>query len=270
VLLAILAAAACGGGGSDARGGAENAKASAAPDPAPSTEAEFLQALAPLPGAGVRVVYDVDGPGSLDGTLEILARPGGFRRENWALTRPSTDGAVRQVRGSTIQTPSASWSGIEGEAGTKTASPLEGLARAYLALEPASRAAAAENLRRWHADLRQARTEHPGDVREIAGTGCLQMRVAAQDLCLWEEAGLALEYRGAEFTVVATRIELDTAIEDGAFALPERAAQARTVALPAAFDLDPEAGMRALVAGDYGPLAAVLTPGLRMPLPDAR
>jgi hypothetical protein len=235
----------------------------------PDTEVAFLELLAPLPGAGVRIVYDVDGPGSLDGTLEVLARPGGFRRENWTLTRPSAGGEPSRLQGSTIQTPRHSWAGVDGEAGTKSDSPLQGLAQAYMSLEPKARAAAVENLRQWHADLRKARTEHPGDVREVAGTACLQMRIAAQDLCLWEEAGLPLEYRGSEFTVIASRIERDVAIDDIAFVLPAEAADAQFVPLPAGFDLDPATSISALVEGDFGPLAAVLTPGLRMPLSPA-
>lgn len=264
----IVGSFACSGDRSAARGEATKQEVAVDGAAVPGDEREFLEALAPLPGAAVRIVYDVDGPGTLDGTLEVMARAGGFRRENWVLSHPGSDGAPNELRGSTIQTPRMLWSALDGEPGIKTRSPLHEIATAYLALEPAARAAATENLRRWHADLRKARTDHPGDVRELAGTACLQMRVAAQELCLWEETGLPLEYRGAEFSVVATRVELDAEISPDAFALPEAAAGAREVEAPAALEIDPVAGMGALVEGNFGPLSSVLTPGLRLPLPD--
>jgi hypothetical protein len=235
---------------------------------APTSEREFLDVLAPLPGSGVRIVYAVDGPGSLDGTLEVLAKPGGWRRENWSLSHPGPTGEASELRGSTIQTPELLWSGVDGESGgVKAPAPLAALAAAYLALDDDARATAAANLRRWHEDLSRARVDHPGDVRELAGTRCLQMRVAAQELCLWEETGLALEYRGAEFSVVATRVELDAEIAADAFTLPASADAAPEVPAPTAEAFDPHTSMRALVEGRFGPLAPVLTPGLRLPMP---
>jgi hypothetical protein len=236
---------------------------------APATREAFLDLLAPLPGPCVRIVYRVDGPGGLDGTLELLAKPGGFRRENWAFERPGPDGTVRVLRGSTIQTPDGLWSGEEGGTGVRSPSVLGGLADAYLALDPIRRLEAAQSLERWHADLERARLDHPGDVRTVANTPCLHMRIGAQDVCVWEQAGLPLEYRGAEFSLVAIRVEVDAdaSLTPDTFSLPAAGSDAAVGDGPPASALDPRRAIDALVAGDYGALATVLTPSVRLPVP---
>lgn len=237
----------------------------------PSTRDGFLARLIPLPaGQAVRIVYEVKGPGGLEGSLEVMARPGGFRRENWTLQRPNVEGENTQLRGSTVQTPERLWSAMEGEAESVwTQSPLAALGDAYLALDPPTQARAIESLDRWHADLAAARAEHPGDVQEVASTPCLRLKIAAQTLCLWEQTGLPLRYSGSEFIVEATRVESGAEVTDEAFAIdPEALAQAKRVELPERFHFDPKRSMQSLVDGNYAGLSLVLTPGLRLPLPD--
>lgn len=240
---------------------------------APDTSDAFLARLVPLPdGEPVVIVYDVKGPGGLVGSLELMARPGGWRRENWTLERPNVEGNATRLRGSTIQTPGRMWSAMEGKPETAVwaESPLADLGEAYLALDPESRARAVESLDRWHADLAAARAEHPGDTREVAGTPCLQLEIAAQSLCLWERTGLPLRYVGSQFTVEAVRVEATARVTDATFAIDEAAlTEAQKVELPERFRLDSERSLKALVDGDYAALSLVLTPGLRLPLPDA-
>ncbi len=267
LVLGSLALVACGG---DARTQRKSEAVQGAigqtQDP-PSTREEFLAALAPLPGPRVRIVYDVDGPGTLAGTLEVLATPGGFRRENWSLSRATGAGEPTQTRGTTIQTPDRLWSALDGEPGIEARSPIGAVADAYLSLDAGDRLKATESLRRWQADLARARVEHPGDTATVADQTCLRMRVAAQELCLWEQTGLPLEYRGAEFSVTATRVELEAEFDLEAFTFPADAQRARTVELPERLRVEPRASVDALANGDYASLAIVLTPGLRLPLP---
>ena len=220
-----------------------------------------------MPGPAIRIVYEVQGPGGLEGTLEVMAKPGGHRRENWTLRRVVGEEA-REVRGTTIQTPDLTWSGQDGQTGVVTAAPIGALAAAYLDLASADRARVAESLRRWHADLEQARAAHPGDVHEIAGQSCLRMRIAAQDLCLWEQTGLPLDYRGAEFRLEATHVDTSAKIAADAFALPADAEGARHVEAPDRLRLDPKNSIQSLADGDYASLSLLLTPGLRVPLPE--
>lgn len=234
----------------------------------PGTRDAFLARLIPVEGRGVRVVYEVKGPGGLTGSLEVMARPGAYRRENWALARSTGSEERQELRGATIQTPDRMWSGLDGTPGVRAASPVSALGEAYMSLDEAGRLRVSQSIQRWHADLERARAEHPGDRREVAGVECLDMRIAGQSLCLWEQSGLVLHYEGAEFTATATRVERDIELEASTFALPATAGEAREVRLPANLQIDAKKSIDALADGDYASLSLVLTPGLRLPLPD--
>ena len=234
----------------------------------PQTRDAFLVRLIPVDGRGVRVVYDVSGPGGLAGSLEVMALPGAYRRENWALARSTGTEERQELRGATIQTPDRMWSGLDGRPGVRADSPVAALGEAYMSLDEAGRLRVSQSIQRWRADLERARAEHPGDRREVAGIECLDMRIAGQNLCLWEQSGLVLHYEGAEFSVTATRVERDIELPASTFALPATASEAREVALPANLQIDAKKSIDALADGDYASLSLVLTPGLRLPLPD--
>ncbi len=230
---------------------------------------QFLGELAPLPAPSLLVVYRMEGPSGLRGTLEVMARPGGFRRENWTVQVPTGDAAgstLAEVRGTTIQTPARAWTALEGTPGRVFDAPLAGLADAYLMLPADRRAAVVDRLREWHDGLRRAREEHPGRLDVVAGQPCLQTRLAGQNLCVWEEAGLPLRYQGAEFSLVATHIDLEPGLSPNAFRLPPEAADAQACPTGERFRLDPMATLQSVAEGELALLAAVLSPGIRLPM----
>jgi hypothetical protein len=145
---------------------------------------------------------------------------------------------------------------------------LRALADGYLTLPPAEQARVVASLRAWHADLAKVRAKHPGEVKEILGERCLWLQIAAQHLCLWEEMGIPLRYRGRSFSLQATRIERDLEVSNHTFVFPERARDAREVPVAGSLVLDPVESLHRLAEGDYAPMALVLQPGLRIPLPD--
>ena len=119
--------------------------------------------------------------------------------------------------------------------------------------------------RRSLALLQRARAEAPGETQTIAGVACMELSLAGRKVCLWEEAGLPLRYEGPSFSLVATKVDRDTAIDDAQFKLPPEARPAREVPLPTWLEIDGKAAMDALVEGDLGPIAVLLTPGFRVP-----
>jgi hypothetical protein len=228
---------------------------------APETREAFLAELAPMPFATVRIEYDVTGPGGMDGMLELLAAPGGFRREAWSLQMPTTTVEPIAIEGSAIQTPDRAWTdAVDGPALVRDV-PLGPIADAYLALPPASREDVASTLRRFHAELEAGRRVRPGQRAQVQGRDCLVTRVAAHRLCVWEQTGLPLQYTGAAFDVVARRIEVAPTVPAHAFDLPPGGRRATEQPLP----VDPARSVERLAAGDVAELARLLQPGLRLP-----
>jgi hypothetical protein len=224
-----LAVAATTGCNSERRDPATTEIASKPPAaPLPTNEAEFLAELVPLPeGAeAIEITYAVTGP-ALEGELTILVGEGGNKREQWELR---TTGANTQLRtaGLAIVNAEQIWNGPEGEPGELRVNQLGGLARAWAALDPAKRAAVVEAHRDWRKLLDKRRAEVPGDQAEILGIHCLQTRIAAQNLCMWEEVGLFLRYEGSAFTIEATEIDRDPTVAADAFVLPPRSSGAST------------------------------------------
>lgn len=260
VVLLAASALACGSQGAEA--GTGEATSTAPKRVVPRTREAFLARLSPLPSPELALVYEISGPGGIAGSLEILAREGGYRRQNWNLRVKTEQGELVDVRGSTIQTPDVVWSGLDGQAGETSPTPLGQLADAYLEADPEARRKIVDGLAQWRLDLEAARKEHPGDVETILDTPCLRTRIAAQSLCLWERTGLPLRYDGAEFRLEATRIDRVPRLDESAFELPPEAQGAKKVAGP---ELDAAALLERLAAGDYGELAILLAPSLRIP-----
>ncbi|MCA9652745.1 MAG: hypothetical protein H6712_30710 [Myxococcales bacterium] len=223
--------------------------------PLPADREAILRELAPLPSASLLVVYEVEGPGGLSGSLEVLARPGGLRRENWTLQVPLGAEGERRLAGSTIQTPEGIW--VEGSPPESiTPSPLGALADAYLELEPESRRAFVERIRALQATLAEAREHDEGPTEQILGVPCHVTRVAAIEMCLWEATGLPLRYEGEGLRLRALNVDANASLGDGAFALPFV-----PPASPPGFDAP--ASLRRFVEGELAELAPLLHPGLR-------
>ncbi len=227
---------------------------------APQTREAFLAELAPMPFASVRIEYEVTGPGGMHGSLELLAAPGGYRREAWTLELPTAAGDPIPIEGSTIVTPDRSWTdAVDGTALVRDV-PLGPIADAYVKLPTEARIDVASTLRSFHTELAAARRARPGTRAEILGHDCLVTRIAAHRLCVWEETGLPLQYTGAAFDVVARRIETDGPLPERAFELPAGGRRATEDAA-----LDPAKSLERLAAGDVAELAVLLQPGLRPP-----
>lgn len=228
--------------------------------PLPRTRAEFLAVMAPLPFAAVHIEYDVHGPGGLLGTLEVLVAPGGLRREHWSIELPVPDNKVRMIESSAVQTPDVAWAGQGDSLGVESA-PLGALADAYLKLEPDLQQRVVDSLRRFRQRVAAARAQTPGPSRAVLGVPCLQTRLAAQELCIWEETGLPLETKGNAFGLTARRIDTDPEVGDDAFDVP---AAVRRRAEPVA--VDAAASLARLADEDYADLGPLLHPGLRLPV----
>lgn len=203
--------------------------AAPAPAPLPQTEAEFLAELMPLPGdaEAIEVRYAVTGP-ALEGELTILIGEGGYKREQWELRTIGGDATLRSA-GTTIINPDQIWSAPEGQPGELRTNLLGALAGAWTKLDEQKRTAVAEAVRDWHALLRERRAEVPGDQGQILGVSCLQTRIAAQNLCMWEQVGLFLRYEGSAFTIEATQIDRAPELPADAFVLPPQARDAARV-----------------------------------------
>ena len=226
----------------------------------PTTAEGFLAELSPLAAPAVRVVYDVNGPTGLTGTLEVLLGRGGLRRENWSLD-VEVDGEPVPFQGSTVQTPEAIFTtGPQGQA--VAAVPLRRLAEAYVAADPATRSRAVATLRRLHASVAVADFDTAPQTDTLLGITCRRMRLASQDLCMWDGTGLPLRYTGDAFQLHAVRVELDPDLTEAAF-------QIATPAPGPVEGFDANAALQALAAGSYGVLGPWLHPGLRFPDPGA-
>ncbi len=224
-------------------------------DPLPEGRGAILEELAPLPSEALLVVYEVEGPGELRGSLEVLARPGGYRRENWSIGVTVDDGQPRRLSGSTVQGPDGLW--VEGEP-TVTASPLGALADAYLALGEDDRRAVIEQLRTRRRALAEARAADRAPREERLGVSCHVARVSTIEMCLWEATGLPLRYDSDALRLQAINIDTRASLGEHAFDLPAAPSE------PAA--LDAARALRELADGTLGELAPYLHPGLRLPV----
>lgn len=266
------AADASGDGSEVAKGEADQSSdgADEADAEAPSTRDDFLRLFARLPDAPIHVHYAVSGP-RMSGTLDLWVDEGGYRREAWSLEMPSSldEGAdLVAVAGLAIQTPEVLWSAVEGESGVKRESPLGAIADRYLALSAEDKDAVATTLRAWSKSVEKARSESPGETDTIAGIECLEMHVGSQDLCLWEQAGLPLQYRGEAFVLEAQTVERHVELPVGAFELPGVADGAIVEdADESALDVDPKEAIEQLKSGNPGVNALALTPAFRLPTP---
>ncbi|HVI00223.1 MAG TPA: hypothetical protein VM869_16010 [Enhygromyxa sp.] len=215
----------------------ENTEPTPAPAaaPLPTSEAEFLAELMPLPGdaEAIEITYAVAGP-ALEGEMTILIREGGHKREQWELRTIGGEATLRSA-GLAIVNPDQIWSAPEGQPGELRTNLLGALARAWSGLDEAKRAAVAKAVRDWHALLDKRRAEVPGDRGQILGVPCLQTRIAAQNLCMWEEVGLFLRYEGSAFTIEATQIDRAPEVSADAFVLPPESRDA-TRAEPESID----------------------------------
>lgn len=199
-----------------------------APAPLPTTKAELLAELMPLPGGAeaIAISYAVTGP-ALEGEMTILIREGGYKREQWELR--TIGGEALRSAGLSIVNPDQIWSAPEGQPGELRTNLLGPLARAWASLDETKRAAVANAVRDWHALLGKRRAEVPGDQGQVLGVDCLQTRIAAQNLCMWEEVGLFLRYEGSAFTIEATQIDRAPEVATDAFTLPPEANDAARV-----------------------------------------
>lgn len=226
----------------------------------PTSEAEFLAELAPLPFAALQVSYDVSGPGGIEGTLEVLTTAGGFRREQWSLTLLVGEDRREHIQGATIQTPSLVWNdGVEGAAVVHEV-PLRSLAQAYLKASLPTQRAVTRHLRQWHQSLANAREQYPGQRESVLGVSCLRTTVAGHAVCLWEDTGLPLAYQSEAFEIRAREIELEPEVAANAFEIPDGGRRAADRAQR----LDPDASLERLAEGDFVEVAHLLQPGLRL------
>lgn len=213
--------------------------------PLPSNEAEFLAELMPLPDGAeaIEIHYAIESP-ALAGEMTILVRKGGYKRERWELWTLGSPTELRTT-GLTIINPEQIWSAPQDQPGQLQTNLLGALARAWMALEEPERAAVALAVRDWQTLLAERRAEVPGklseDWGEVLGVACLRTRIAAQNLCMWEEAGLPLRYEGSVFTIAATKIDRSPKVPPDAFVVPPTASTATRVE-PEAVDFDAALG----------------------------
>ncbi len=230
----------------------------AADAPLPKDREEILRELAPLPAETLLIVYRVEGPGGMQGSLEVLARPGGLRRENWTLTVPLGPEGERRIAGSTIQTPDAIW--VEGQdASRMTRSPVGALADAYLELDESGRRAVVDQLRTLGSTLADARQHDDTTPDTVLDIPCHATRVASTTMCIWEATGLPLRYTSDGLRLVAVNVDTQATFGEHAFDLP--APPDTTDPMP----FDARAALRRLVNGELGEVAPLLHPGLRLP-----
>lgn len=222
--------------------------------PIPADPGGIMLELAPMPDHAIVIVYDVIGPAGLSGTLEVLAAEGGLRRDNWTITLPLPDGP-REIRGSAVRTPTSSWR-AEGEtAGTLEPGRLADVADAIAKLDPDARTKVITEIRKWQAELAQARADDPGERDTIAGTSCVRVRAGGGEVCTWEEAGLPLRYDGATFSIVASHVERGAALGMHAFEIPADAARSSLAVTPTR-PIGP--ALTAIAAGDRAALMRLL------------
>lgn len=239
----------------------------------PADARAFLAELAPLPDGleAIEVRYHItQATGSaLSGEMTIVLGAGGIRREQWEL-RAGTGEAELRTTGLRIVTPDHVWIANEGTPGELSANHLGALASAYFRLPEESRAGVIESIRKWHRMLAEQRERDAAATDEVLGVKCLQTRIAAQNVCMWEETGLLLRYEGSAFRIEAFSIERAPQLQPDTFELPPEAKTAASA--PAATQHDYEQILRDIAAGSYGSVSALLLapdvlPQLRAPAP---
>lgn len=239
-----------------------------------ATEAEFLAELVPLPDGAdaIQVDYTITGP-ALIGTMTTLITAGGQRRDQWELLSTLGDTQLRAA-GVTIVNAAQIWTANEGHPGEVSDNHLAELARAYMRLEPAARAPVASSIRAWHQLLAEQRKTVSGDRAELLGVSCLQTRVAAQNVCMWEQTGLLLRYEGSAFTIEATQINREAKPAADAFTLPPEAANAERAGSGSGSGEPPKYNydqiLAEIAAGSYGNVSLLVVgsksiPSLRLP-----
>jgi hypothetical protein len=240
--------------------------------PLPASEAEFLVELAPLPdrASAIEVRYQItEITGSaLTGEMTVMLAAGGNRRERWEL-RTGTEAGRLGTTGLRIVTPDLVWIANEGAPGELSTNQLGALARAYLQLPEEARAPVVESIRAWHRMLAEQRTRDDSATAEVLGVTCLQTRIAAQNVCMWEETGLLLRYEGSAFRIEATQIDRAPKLEPDVFTLPP---EAKTATPVAAAEPQYEQILRDIAGGSYGSVSALLfagdaLPALKLPEP---
>lgn len=251
-LACMLASAACKTDKQD--GGKSEEEAPAAAVATPTSEAAFLAELVPLPEGveAVEIHYAITGP-ALRGTMTTTVAAGGARIDRWELS--STVDPTLRSAGTTLVNADHVWSAAEGSAGELRPNHLGALARAYLDLDQDARAAVVESIRSWHAMLAEQRARDQGARTQIQGESCLRTRVAAQNVCMWEEVGVLLRYEGSAFTIEATKIDHSPTLSPDAFMLPRVADGAKE--LPGETH-DYAQILTEIAAGSYGRVSALV------------
>ncbi len=261
-------------GGPKPRGGSAGAAADIAepaePGRAPSNADELLVRLHPLPGGdeAIELRYRISGTYA-SGSFVIALQEGGYRHERWEIVWAGADPDEPFVsKGTTIVTPSQTWTGLDGQPGERSDNPEAGLAAAWTTLEDRDRkAAVVAAIDEWHAVLAEQRAANPGERATIEGIDCLQTRIAAQNLCMWEEAGVFLRYEGALLTIELEHIDrAPKGIDAARFVLPPRADGARKLETRLVDadgrSLDPELLLSELADGNYAVIAGLSAPRL--------
>jgi hypothetical protein len=156
-----------------------------------------------------------------------------------------------------------------GVPGAPTHSHLGALARAYLQLPQDARAPVVESIRAWHRMLAEQRAKDDSATAEVLGVPCLQTRIAAQNVCMWEETGLLLRYEGSAFRLEATHIDRAPKLDPDTFALPPEAKSATPITTA---EQDYAQILQDIAGGSYGSVSALLfagdaLPALRAPEP---
>jgi len=235
--------------------------------PVPRTRDQLLAEWLPLPSDAVRVEYEVSGPSKLAGTMEILCKPGGYHRQSWSVEF-EIEQRTETIEGMIIGTPDVIWTNAtDGEAAFE-GRPLGRLGAALFELPIERQRTIVAQVAARSAALAQARREHPGAVAEIEGQTCSVTSVAGQTICVWEEAGLVLDYAGESFHVRATEIDVEPHVDASAFVIPnpsgERFAKSPAAAVEAAKEA--HALLREFAEGNFEAMAKTLRSGPEVPL----
>ena len=268
-----LALALASGGCNWIRDPGGNAEAQDAPEqaPVPDTVEGFLAELAPLPNGakGIQIDYEVSGP-ALSGELHTTLGPGGQRRDRWQLRSTAGDEFLT-IAGTSVVSTTQLWIGSDGEPGELRPNALVELGKAYLARDAEERAKIIASIRSWHETLAAQRERNSGELDTVAGTSCLRTRIAAQNVCMWEQANVMLAYEGAAFSIKASKIDDQIELKADSFELPPLAVRAEKVEATGAQDF--EGILDELAAGSHAKVAVLLYANLGMPamqMPEAK
>lgn len=210
--------------------------------------------------AAVRVEYEVSGPGGMHGSLEIVAKRGGYRSERWALQMPTPGGEPMLLEGQAVATPQLRWTTNADAVPELRPSPLNAIALAYVELEAADRLKITEQVRSWYEDLERGRREHPAEQGSFVGQPCMESQVIGHSICLWEATGLPLHYVSDAFTVTATAIDRSPEVDPSLFSPPSEGR--RVVASQA--ELSPQEALERLRAGDLTEVTQLGQPGIQV------